>query len=242
MCQSGPHLPGPDKESPGPFKIRGFTSATRDGYIEFFSRKRSQTNRFNKLFLLISQDSKEIHNLAVNIVVGFNRRWFSIEEYRGGSRERLAVVMSFWKKRKQLVQVAEFPTIPAEADLLSLRKVRDGRGLNAVESDNRRDRSAHAIIPPLGFEGNQSLPTMGDCNGASQEGNNHYLSLLGYEPNKLRGDATVALLNTKPTRPIKESPSGIYGYESEPLGEHPGHYFASRFSKVSEPVTLEREA
>jgi hypothetical protein len=92
-------------------------------------RERGQTDGLNQLLLCFTENTEEIHRLAVKVVESFHRRRVAIEQHRDGTGERLALMVTSPEQRQQPVEMREFPAMSAEwNELLFLQQPRDWQG------------------------------------------------------------------------------------------------------------------
>ena len=119
LRQASSGLARANVEAPGALKPGFSFCATCYGLVKFFTRKRCQRDRSRQFFLLVAEDLEEIHNVAIDIIIGFDRRGLPVDKHSRRARERLAILMRVRQTRKEPFKMAEFAAIPSKNEALS---------------------------------------------------------------------------------------------------------------------------
>src|ERR1043166_7290020 len=81
------------------------------------ARKRSEANEADQFLPIVAKAFEEIHNLAVEIVVRFNRGWGTVDEHGSRTAKDFAIVLEAGRQqRKDEVEMRELSTVIAEGD------------------------------------------------------------------------------------------------------------------------------
>ena len=66
------------------------------------------------MILAGAKHSEKIDDLAIQVVVGLDRRWAAIKQNSRRPAEGFAIVMTFWQVRQEPFQMAEFSAVSAK--------------------------------------------------------------------------------------------------------------------------------
>ena len=82
----------------------------------FLAGKWRQGNGPNQFFVTVTKHPKEVHHVAVYVVVSLNWCGLTIDKHGTRPRERLAVVVTLGQQGQQPIEMRELPAIPAKDD------------------------------------------------------------------------------------------------------------------------------
>lgn len=114
LSKPGAGLTGFDIKPSCPLHITDTVCAAINRPVVLLAGKWRQGDGPNQLLVTITKNPKEVHHIAVYVVVSLNWCRLTIDENGTRPRERFAIMMALRQQRQQPIEMRELPTIPAK--------------------------------------------------------------------------------------------------------------------------------